>query len=35
MRGDVLDFAVGLDGTVVYIDMSNGVFIRNLYANFW
>ena len=29
-KSDVLDFSVGFDGSVVYIDNDNHVYIRNL-----
>ncbi|GES99526.1 hypothetical protein GLOIN_2v1541622 [Rhizophagus clarus] len=32
---DVLDFAVGSDGTVVLIKKDNEVYIRTIYANIW
>ncbi|CAB5178089.1 unnamed protein product [Rhizophagus irregularis] len=34
-RSDVLDFAVGLDGTVAYIDINNEVYVRSMNADWW
>ncbi|RGB35004.1 hypothetical protein C1646_759915 [Rhizophagus diaphanus] len=34
-RSDVLDFAVGLDGTVAYIDINNEVYVRRMNADWW
>lgn len=34
-RSGVLDFAVGLDGTVAYIDIYNEVYVRNVNADWW
>ncbi|RIA99539.1 hypothetical protein C1645_869919 [Glomus cerebriforme] len=34
-RSDVLDFAVGLDGTVVCIDKNNRVYVRNINIDWW
>ncbi len=32
---NVLDFAVGKDGTVVYINRNNEISVRNLNDNWW